>query len=246
MAKKAIQESEQRKLHTKSGNRCALCKMVLVDNEKEEVACIGENAHIYGENPGSARYNDQLDDKYINSEQNLIFLCCNCHKKIDTEILLYPANVLIDKKKEHEAWVIKSLEEQSVNFTFAELQVLSDYLINSTSGTETPNDLTLIKISDKIKRNKLEEVQKFVTMGLTNVSLVRSYINCNPDTNFSIRLTNSIVKTYNELKRKNSNPIDIFYSLWEITSGKQNDFLYKTAGLSILIYFFEECEVFEK
>ena len=84
MSKKGtIKLSEQRKLHSKSGNRCAICKTVLVDVENIDSACIGVNAHIYGEKPGAARYDATKPIEYVNSEANLIFLCCNCHTKID-------------------------------------------------------------------------------------------------------------------------------------------------------------------
>ena len=39
---------------------------------------------------------------------------------------------------------------------------------------------------------------------------------------------------------------EIFDELWDFASGKQSDFSYKAAGLGILTYFFEKCEVFEK
>ena len=55
-SKATIANKNERKLHSKSGNRCAMCKCVLVDVDNPNAACVGENAHIYGEKPGSARY----------------------------------------------------------------------------------------------------------------------------------------------------------------------------------------------
>ena len=79
MANKAtITPSNERKLQAKSGNRCAICKTVLVEPGNANAACIGENAHIYGENPGAARYNSSKEVSFVNSEQNLIFLCVIC------------------------------------------------------------------------------------------------------------------------------------------------------------------------
>lgn len=45
--KATISKKDERLLHTKSGNRCAMCKAVLVDVENPFAACVGENAHIY-------------------------------------------------------------------------------------------------------------------------------------------------------------------------------------------------------
>lgn len=100
-----IPVKEQKKLHTKSGNRCAICKTVLVDVKNVTSACIGENAHIYGEKPGAARYDATKNKKFVNSEENLIFLCCNCHTKIDNEEKDYPTEKLFEIKKQHECAV---------------------------------------------------------------------------------------------------------------------------------------------
>ena len=69
-----ISLKEQRKLHAKSGNRCAICKTILVDVKNVDAACIGQNAHIYGEKPRAARYDATKDETFVNSEENLIFL----------------------------------------------------------------------------------------------------------------------------------------------------------------------------
>lgn len=73
-SKATISKKAERLLHTKSGNRCAMCKAVLVDVGNPFAACVGENAHIYGEKPDAARYDAAKDSSFVNSEQNLIFL----------------------------------------------------------------------------------------------------------------------------------------------------------------------------
>lgn len=45
--KATISKRDERLLHTKSGNRCAMCKTILVDVGNPSAACVGENAHIY-------------------------------------------------------------------------------------------------------------------------------------------------------------------------------------------------------
>ena len=93
-----ISLKEQRKLHAKSGNRCAICKTILVDVKNVDAACIGQNSHIYGEKPRAARYDATKDETFVNSEENLIFLCCNCHTKIDNEEKDYPPERLFEIK----------------------------------------------------------------------------------------------------------------------------------------------------
>jgi len=245
-AKATIKPSEQRKLHTKSGNRCAMCKVVLVDEDNPSAACIGENAHIYGEKPDAARYDVTKPDEVVNREGNLIFLCCNCHKKVDTDVGSYPPDKLFELKAQHEAWVVQTLEEQSANYTFADLEVLATYLVENNGIPALPNDYTILKIGDKMKKNSLDEVQTYINMGLSRVITIEDYINRNPDPNFAGRLTNAMSGRYQELKAQNMESIDIFYALWDVASGEQKEFNYKAAGLGILVYFFEKCEVFEK
>lgn len=243
--KVAIKLSEQRKLHAKSGNRCAMCKVVLVDEKNPTAACIGENAHIYGEKPDAARYDSSQPEEVVNGEGNLIFLCCNCHKKIDTDVGSYPVIELLKLKKEHENWVVQQLEIGSASYTFAELEVLAKYLISNNVGGHSPN-YSILKIDEKMKKNSLESVQCFITMGLSRVESIEEYINRFPDPNFSNSLTEFITTKYKELKADNLDSVTIFNELWDIASGRRSDFNYKAAGLGILVYFFEKCEVFEK
>lgn len=96
--KVTISTLNQRLLHSKSGNRYAMCKMLLIDPANENAACIGENAYIYGEKPDVARCEASKDEQNVNSEKNLIFLCCNGHKKIDTDVDSYIVEYLFKLK----------------------------------------------------------------------------------------------------------------------------------------------------
>ena len=160
--KATISKRDERLLHTKSGNRCAMCKPILVDVGNPSAACVGENAHIYGEKPDAARYDSTKDSSFVNSEQNLIFLCCNCHKKIDTDVASYPANELFALKAQHEQWVTQKLEEKSISYSFSELEVLAKYLVSSTAPAQTNSSFSLLKIDEKIKKNSLLDVQRYI------------------------------------------------------------------------------------
>ena len=63
---------------------------------------------------------------------------------------------------------------------------------------------------------------------------------------FSVQLTNIMAKKYQELKSQDLDSCEIFSELWNFASGNHTDFIYQAAGLGILAYFFEQCEVFEK
>lgn len=244
--KVTISKRDERLLHTKSGNRCAMCKTLLVDPDNPSAACIGENAHIYGEKPDAARYNSTKDETFVNSERNLIFLCCNCHKKIDTDIASYSTEGLFALKAKHEQWVVEMLKQKSISYSFAELEVLAKYLMSSSASMKNAPSFSLLKIDEKIKKNSLQSFQMYITMGLSSNSIIDDYLNKHPDPLFSTQLTNIMAQKYQELKSQNLDNDEIFYELWDFASGKQSDFSYKAAGLGILTYFFEKCEVFEK
>lgn len=244
--KSTITSRNQRLLHSKSGNRCAICRILLTDPTNENTACIGENAHIYGEKPGAARYDASKDERYVNSETNLIFLCCNCHKKIDTDVDSYSAKYLFKLKYEHEMWVKQMLEEQTLNYTFAELEVLAKYILEVKGETYIPTSFELTQIEDKIKKNSLEDVQSFITMGLISNKIIVDFINKYPSPSFASTLNLIMANEYKKLKDDGLDSVTIFHELWNLTSGNKNEFIYRAAGLGILAYFFEECEVFEK
>ena len=237
-----ISKKDERLLHTKSGNRCAKCKIVLV----EHTVCIGENAHIYGEKPSAPRYDASKPEKYVNSEQNLIYLCCNCHKIVDTDVILYPPDMLFSMKAEHERKVVLALQQGSIDYTFAELQVITDYLI-SEGGKATGNvNYHLLRLPEKIKKNQLTDVQHYIDMGLLSVSRIEDYLNRHPDLSFADKLTKIFVDKYSALKAEESDPVSIFNALWDYACNNQADYNYRSAGLALLVYFFEKCEVFEK
>ena len=245
MSKATISKKDERLLHTKSGNRCALCRIPLVDVNSDDEVCIGENAHIYGEKPGSARYDKRLSEDFVNSEKNLIFMCCNCHKKIDSDENKYPADQLFDLKEKHEKWVLESYSKACSEFGFAELEVLTKYLINNKS-VGSNFDYDIISIKDKIDKNSLNDVSSYIMMGLTRCKTIEDYFNQNPDPSFANTITNNIAKEYIRLKQELNDSLEVFYALQDYACGHNTGFNYMAAGLSIVTYFFEKCEVFEK
>lgn len=246
MSKAHISESEQKKLHTKSGNVCAICKEVLVSPQRDGAACIGENAHIYGENPGSARYDSSKDDTFVNSEANLIFLCCNCHKRIDTEVSDFPADKLMRIKANHEAEVVRKLTQASMTYSCADLETLVKFLILPTTSRNSSISYSVLKIDSKIRKNDLDEIKDYITIGLTNNKTIDDYLNKHPDSSYSDRLNCAMSEKYRELKSQGISSVDIFYELWDFASGYSDEYNMKAAGLGIVAFFFEKCEVFEK
>ena len=53
--------------------------------ETQEAVNIAEAAHIYSFSEDGPRGNDGMDDEDLNTAQNLLLACHDCHKTIDTE-----------------------------------------------------------------------------------------------------------------------------------------------------------------
>ena len=68
----------------------------------DDAVNVGEAAHIYGANPGSARYDSDMSPSERSAISNGVWLCGNCHKLIDDDPLRYPAGLLYEWQRNHE------------------------------------------------------------------------------------------------------------------------------------------------
>ena len=63
---------------------------------------VGEAAHIYGANAGSARYDEGMASSDRSAITNAIWLCGNCHKLIDDDADRFPSGLLFEWQRSHE------------------------------------------------------------------------------------------------------------------------------------------------
>jgi hypothetical protein len=70
---------------------------------------VGVAAHIYGANPGSARYDADMQSVDRAAISNAIWLCGNCHKLVDDDPSKYPAGLLFEWQREHERDVARQV-----------------------------------------------------------------------------------------------------------------------------------------
>jgi len=167
------------------------------------------------------------------------------HKTIDDQKNTYTVEKLVEIKKQHEEWVRKELSDKVMDVTFAELNVVTKYLV---SGQYTPSDsYTIIPPREKIEKNGLSQrTTHMITMGLSQVKQVEEYINKCLDIEFGERLKQGFVNEYERLKKEeNLDGDDLFDCLLDFAAGYSNDFKIKAAGLTVLVYLFEKCEVFK-
>lgn len=232
----------------KSGNRCALkdCKTELILNGTGGVSVFGEAAHIYGENEGSARYNADLNENLRNEYNNLIYLCPNCHTKIDKQENDYPVDLLFQIKEEHEKWVNQQMDNGMSEVTFAELEIASRVIASGNHSTD--NEFHIISPEEKIKKNNLSQaIRSLILSGLSRSGEVRDYLSkqAQLDMDFPEKLKNGFKDKYIEMK-KTTDGDALFYGMMKFAENGKADFAQRAASLAILCHLFEICEVFEK
>lgn len=234
----------------RSGNRCAFpkCNKVLVEDKTEydDESIVADIAHIKGEKPKAPRYDKNMADKEKNSYSNLILLCKIHHKLIDDQLNTYPVEKLLNMKSSHEKLMIESTKKEVINVSFVELSIITKHLVSGKS--ECSESYTIITPKDKIRKNDLSsEVESLIRMGMTRVKQVAEFIDKCPDMEFGENLKLGFISEYEKLKNEEGlNGDDLFYALLDFASRKSNNFKEKAAGLSVLVYLFEKCEVFEK
>ncbi len=70
---------------------------------------VGEAAHIYGAHPKSARYDPAMSSQARSDISNAIWLCGNCHKKVDDDEVKYPAGLLFEWQRSHEEQISEQI-----------------------------------------------------------------------------------------------------------------------------------------
>lgn len=95
-----------------------MCKKPLTEVVDGPGLVLGEEAHIIGARENGPRGRDGDRDD-IDGYDNLILLCADDHKRIDSEPDDYTADWLRAKKAEHEAWARDKLSEQPLRIVVA-------------------------------------------------------------------------------------------------------------------------------
>ncbi|MCK4968054.1 MAG: hypothetical protein KAS12_03275 [Candidatus Aenigmarchaeota archaeon] len=241
-----ITEKNKRIVFSRCGNRCSFsnCKQIIAfKGESEKYTNSGELAHIKGDKKGSERYDSSQSDGDCNNPDNLILLCGTHHKIIDDQSDIYTVNKLTEMKQQHEKWVLEQYSKNVNELTFAELEVIKKFII---SNDIVNSDMSVLHLRDKIKKNEISSKTEIVIkLGLARTKLVKKYIDTNLDLEFGERLKMGFIKEYNKQKKQFEGDA-LFDKLHNFSSGGSTDFRDMAASLTILCYFFEKCDVFEK
>jgi hypothetical protein len=229
-------------------SRCR-CAVVAVATPHDKAAILGEIAHIVAHGKGAraprldADFPDSDRDKY----ENLILLCPTCHTEVDKQHATFSVAQLRGLKSEHEAWVRGRLRAAVPAVGFAQLQVVAAAMVNAPVGP--PPDLLLIDPAAKMAKNGLTDRVRFnLTLGLSKAYEVDRFVVhiAAVDPTFPDALRARFVQQYTALKADGVEGDALFEALRLFATNGHHDFALQAAGLAVLAYLFEKCEVFER
>lgn len=246
-----IPSKQARLLALLSGGRCAFpgCRIELWlgDGAGRPTAVLGEIAHIRGEKPSSARHDGSMTPAERNDYANLIYLCPNHHTEIDKNAAQWTTERLHEIKLEHESWVHRSLGEAMGTVTFAELDIITKAV--AKGAPDEALDFTVVDPASKMARNAITaSVGGLLRIGLANARVVAAYLDqfAAVDASIGERLKAGFVAEYARLVDDGASGDALFEGMHEFATKGLADFTRQAAGLAVLAYLFDTCEVFEK
>lgn len=238
-------------LSFQSGGICALpgCgKPLVYDSPSSSSQHIAEAAHIEGENPGAARYDPNMTQQKRDAVENLLFLCPNCHTVIDKSESDWPTEKLHEIKKAHRQNIMEALEAAFADVAFEELAKSVEWV--STQDIEASgSSFALITPKEKLKKNGLSSSSKQIIVGaLAAQPVVAAFVESEAqlDSDFPDKLRYGFMEHYFKLLREGHQG-DMLFDLMCVFAQRGMKFQKdKSAGLAVLVYLFEKCDVFEK
>ena len=107
----SITDRTRKILWGRSGNLCAYCRRVLVEDgdELSDESVVGDECHMIGEKPGAARGQIGVGRDDLDEYDNLVLLCKVHHKLVDDQPDTYSVDRLREMKATHELWVKEKL-----------------------------------------------------------------------------------------------------------------------------------------
>src|SRR5208282_2656493 len=154
----------------RSAGRCAMadCRVELfvTEDDYDPVCVIGEMGHIAASSNYGPRANVALDVRDRDKYENLILLCRNCHRKVDTLKLSYLDERLLEIKASHEAWVRTALPERGfTNLRWKVLKLHGDFPFDPTTIAEAlspDQEASVMQISVSATRDSWASIQKSI------------------------------------------------------------------------------------
>lgn len=141
----------------------------------------------------------------------------------------------------------ESLAAGMSRVTFDELRVVTKHL--SRTKAEAGVNFKLLDPDAKLVKNGLtESTRELLVLGLSKARLVEEYVDsvARFSPHFPNDLTESFVVEYRRLSDSGLQGDELFHRIAQIACGVEPGEQYQAAGLAVLTYLFEKCDVFEK
>lgn len=236
----------------RSGDQCAFlnCDRALtVDGQPScDPIVNGEAAHIAGEKQGAARYDATMTDEQRDHYNNLVYLCADHHTQIDKQEADFSVARLMKMKADHEARVREAMNEAFAHVGFPELAYAIEWIVRISAG-QPSDDYRVTAPDEKIRKNELSDASRLtITMGLGVAREVRTFIEneAKVDLDLPERLRAGFLEEYYRLRKEGHRGDDLFDLMCQFAQRGQREQARRSAGLALLVYLFEACEVFEK
>ena len=216
-------------------------------NDIDLSATIGEIAHIEALSDSGPRANPSLPHQDRNLYDNLILLCATHHTLVDAQPKTYTVETLRTWKAAQEARYSNIMAQAMPNITFAELEVVTNALVNGEPFPPSP--ISVIPLQDKIARNGLtEQSSRLFNIGLQQVQQVQNYVEtmASLDRAFVVTLTSRFIGEYEQQSQTGLQGDSLFAAMLRFSAQGRTELIYQCAGLAVLVYLFERCEVFER
>jgi hypothetical protein len=233
-----------------AAGRCSFChhEVLVAATEVDDAAIIGKIAHIEAHSDKGPRANSALTTKQRDSYANWILLCGNHHDLVDQQPNTFTVQDLRKRKGEHEAWVRERLTVEISSVAFAEFETLT-VALNVVAAQSSAASTDVLSVREKMKRNQLSvAVEDYLKIALSKAGEVREFLSSVEKLNagFGDRLALGIRNRYDDLKGRGYSGDELFEGLlFDLTKGNSS-LRQQAAGLAVLGYLFQICEVFEK
>lgn len=244
-------------LYSRSFGKCGFpaCPNFCVEEDMSTSAIYnsGQIAHIEGVAKNSARHNPKLTLKARDAYPNWILMCGDHHPRIDAQgrkvETTYTVETIRKWKRELESRLVTQTQQVMPSVTSLELEFVTKYLVNDTAVAKPDGSFILLEVKEKIQKNKLSAyVEKLLEVGIAKAPEVSNFVNKmeGMTSGFSENLRAGFVAKYAEFYRLGLREDALFESLRDYACQGSTDNAKRAAGLAVLSYYFELCEVFEK
>ena len=238
-------------LWSRSAGLCCFpdCNVVCVEEAKygDRSVVIGEIAHMEANSDDGPRANPVLSELQRNAYANLIMLCPTHHEIVDARESTYTVEILRGWKADREAKVLDFLAREMQSITFAELETITQALVNN--GQMDSDSMSVIPPRQKMDRNGLTaRTGTLLNIGLVQSKQVQHFVETMSgiDGTFIGRLISGFVNEYQRNTQGGLRADPLFEAMRLFSAQGRSDIRYQSAGLAVLVYLFERCEVFEQ